>query len=97
MDDAVKERGYAWGALVVFLRMEGVDISSFSPQEFCKRLVSDMKAAQDDLRPQLVTGQGKSSWAAFISDRSLLQNFWSEKEELLTHSVRRETASALKV
>ncbi len=43
VDDVVEERGYAKGALAVFLRMEGVDSSSFSAAEFCRRLVMDIK------------------------------------------------------
>ncbi|KAL7465415.1 hypothetical protein ACHAXS_005741 [Conticribra weissflogii] len=58
VDAIVEERGYAKGALAVFLRMEGVDSSTFSATEFCRRLVMDLKypneAAGDG--PQLVTG-----------------------------------------
>ena len=45
IDASVEERGYARGALAVFLRMEGVswDSSSFSAAEFCRRLIMDIK------------------------------------------------------
>ncbi len=45
IDASVEERGYARGALAVFLRMEGVswDSSSFSAVEFCRRLIMDIK------------------------------------------------------
>lgn len=59
IDSQVEERGYAKGALAVLLRMEGVDSSTFSASEFCRRLVMDMKYPDDD-GPQLVTGNGES-------------------------------------
>lgn len=37
IDAIVEERGYAKGALAVFLRMEGVDSSTFSASEFCNQ------------------------------------------------------------
>ena len=63
IDATVEERGYAKGALAVFLRMEGglnnnvavIDNnaenggvgSAFSAREFCRRLVMDIKYPQD--------------------------------------------------
>jgi ATP-dependent Clp protease ATP-binding subunit ClpC len=63
IDATVEERGYAKGALAVFLRMEGglnnnvavIDNnaenggvgSTFSAREFCRRLVMDIKYPQD--------------------------------------------------
>jgi ATP-dependent Clp protease ATP-binding subunit ClpA len=58
IDAAVEERGYAKGALAVFLRMEGIDSSTFSSVEFCRRLVMDMKYPDNNEEgPQLVTGK----------------------------------------
>lgn len=57
IDRAVEERGYAKGALAVFLRMEGIDSSTFSAAEFCRRLVMDIKYPDSAEGPQLVTGQ----------------------------------------
>jgi len=69
VDAAVEERGYAKGALAVFLRMEGVDSSSFSAAEFCKRLVNDMKFESGSGEgPQLVTGNGEASGTPTLSD-----------------------------
>ena len=59
VDAQVEERGYAKGALAVLLRMEGVDSTTFSSSEFCRRLVMDIKYPDDD-GPQLVTGNGES-------------------------------------
>jgi len=58
VDATVEERGYAKGALAVFLRMEGVDSSTFSAVEFCRRLVLDLKYPNEATGdgPQLVTG-----------------------------------------
>lgn len=67
IDSQVEERGYAKGALAVLLRMEGVDSSTFSASEFCRRLVMDMKYPDDD-GPQLVTGNGESSATPTLSD-----------------------------
>ena len=64
VDKMVEERGYAKGALAVFLRMEGVDSSSFSSAEFCRRLIMDMKypsSSSSGDGPQLVTGNGEGS------------------------------------
>jgi ATP-dependent Clp protease ATP-binding subunit ClpC len=54
VDAAVEERGYAKGALAVFLRMEGgLSVENggaaglFSASEFCRRLVMDIKYPQD--------------------------------------------------
>ena len=62
IDEAVEERGYAKGALAVFLRMEGIRSDTFSAAEFCRRLVMDIKypdgnngGGEDG--PQLVTGK----------------------------------------
>ena len=66
VDKMVEERGYAKGALAVFLRMEGVDSTTFSSAEFCRRLIMDMKypsASNNDDGPQLVTGNGDGSSA----------------------------------
>lgn len=57
IDAAVEERGYAKGALAVFLRMEGIDSSAFSSVEFCRRLVMDIKYPDSAEGPQLVTGK----------------------------------------
>jgi ATP-dependent Clp protease ATP-binding subunit ClpA len=57
IDAAVEERGYAKGALAVFLRMEGMDSSSFSSVEFCRRLIMDIKYPESAEGPQLVTGK----------------------------------------
>ena len=57
IDRAVEERGYAKGALAVFLRMEGIDSTTFSAAEFCRRLVMDIKYPDSMEGPQLVTGQ----------------------------------------
>ena len=63
IDEAVEERGYAKGALAVFLRMEGINSNNFSASEFCRRLVLDIKypdrnnSGRDDDGPQLVTGK----------------------------------------
>lgn len=59
VDAVVEERGYARGALAVFLRMEGIDSSTFSATEFCRRLVMDMKYPDSAEGPQLVTGSGE--------------------------------------
>ncbi len=64
VDKMVEERGYAKGALAVFLRMEGVDSSTFSSAEFCRRLIMDLKypsASNNADGPQLVTGNGEGS------------------------------------
>ena len=62
IDQVVEERGYAKGALAVFLRMEGVDSTTFSAAEFCRRLVMDMKYPDNtEGGPQLVTGEGDGS------------------------------------
>ncbi len=64
VDKMVEERGYAKGALAVFLRMEGVDSSSFSSAEFCRRLIMDMKypsSSNNGDGPQLVTGNGEGA------------------------------------
>jgi len=63
VDAIVEERGFAKGALAVFLRMEGVDSSTFSAAEFCRRLVMDIKypdaaGSNGEDGPQLVTGSG---------------------------------------
>lgn len=68
VDDAVEERGYAKGALAVFLRMEGVDSSSFSSAEFCRRLVADIRYPDSTEGPQLVTGNGEQSSTPTLSD-----------------------------
>ena len=57
VDASVEERGYAKGALAVFLRMEGgLSVEGgggssggggFSESEFCRRLVMDIKYPQD--------------------------------------------------
>ena len=57
LDASVEERGYAKGALAVFLRMEGgLSVEGgggssggggFSESEFCRRLVMDIKYPQD--------------------------------------------------
>ena len=60
VDAIVEERGYAKGALAVFLRMEGVDSTSFSSADFCRQLVLDMNDDQTD-GPELVTGQGSET------------------------------------
>lgn len=60
VDAIVEERGYAKGALAVFLRMEGVDSTSFSSSDFCRQLVLDMNDDQTD-GPELVTGQGSET------------------------------------
>lgn len=57
IDAAVEERGYAKGALAVFLRMEGIDSTSFSSVEFCRRLIMDIKYPESADGPQLVTGK----------------------------------------
>lgn len=64
VDKMVEERGYAKGALAVFLRMEGVDSSTFSSAEFCRRLIMDLKypsSSNNADGPQLVTGNGEGS------------------------------------
>jgi len=65
VDKMVEERGYAKGALAVFLRMEGVDSTTFSSAEFCRRLIMDMKyptsSSNNGDGPQLVTGNGEGS------------------------------------
>ena len=61
VDGAVEERGYAKGALAVFLLMEGVDSASFSSAEFCRRLVADLRNSDAGDGPQLVTGTGEGS------------------------------------
>ena len=43
VDHIVEERGYANGALAVFLRMEGVDSTTFSSTEFFRCLVMNIK------------------------------------------------------
>ena len=43
VDHIVEEWGYDKGALAVFLCMEGVDSTTFSSAEFCRRLVMDIK------------------------------------------------------
>lgn len=85
IDATVEERGYAKGALAVFLRMEGglnhvavIDNndenggvgSTFSAQEFCRRLVMDIKYPQDGggkEKGELVSGTGKSSATPTLS------------------------------
>jgi ATP-dependent Clp protease ATP-binding subunit ClpC len=57
IDKAVEERGYAKGALAVFLRMEGIDSGAFSSVEFCRRLVMDIKYPENSDGPELVTGK----------------------------------------
>mmetsp|Transcript_40868 Transcript_40868/g.73664 ORF Transcript_40868/g.73664 Transcript_40868/m.73664 type:complete len:1052 (-) Transcript_40868:71-3226(-) len=71
VDHIVEERGYAKGALAVFLRMEGVDSTTFSSAEFCRRLVMDIKypdATNSEGGPQLVTGNGEQSATPTLSD-----------------------------
>jgi ATP-dependent Clp protease ATP-binding subunit ClpC len=94
IDATVEERGYAKGALAVFLRMEGglnnvaaaiidnnaenggVGSSTFSAQEFCRRLVMDIKYPQDGSgsgsgrgeKGELVSGTGKSSATPTLSE-----------------------------
>jgi hypothetical protein len=92
IDATVEERGYAKGALAVFLRMEGglnnvaaiIDNnaenggvgSTFSAQEFCRRLVMDIKYPQDGSgsgsgrgeKGELVSGTGKSSATPTLSE-----------------------------
>lgn len=68
VDAVVEERGYAKGALAVFLRMEGIDSSTFSSAEFCRRLVMDMKYPDSGEGPQLVTGSGDVSSTPTLSD-----------------------------
>jgi len=68
VDDVVEERGYAKGALAVFLRMEGVDSSTFSSAEFCRRLVMDIKYPDSAEGPQLVTGNGEQSATPTLMD-----------------------------
>ncbi|KAL3816423.1 hypothetical protein ACHAXA_007359 [Cyclostephanos tholiformis] len=67
VDASVEERGYAKGALAVFLRMEGglsveggggVGGSGFSASEFCRRLVMDIKYPQDGGGPGGAGGKG---------------------------------------
>lgn len=61
VDAVVEERGYAKGSLAVFLRMEGVDSTTFSAAEFCRRLVMDIKYPNEPMvgeGPQLVSGNG---------------------------------------
>ena len=67
IDAIVEERGYAKGALAVFLRMEGVDSSSFSAADFCRQLVVDMKKSNDG-GAELVTGQDSASATPTLSD-----------------------------
>ena len=33
--------GYTTGALAVFLKIEGIDATNFSPSEFCRTLIVD--------------------------------------------------------
>lgn len=68
VDDAVEERGYAKGALAVFLRMEGVESASFSSAEFCNRLVADIRNPDAADGAQLVTGNGEQSATPTLSD-----------------------------
>ena len=52
--------GYATGALAVFLKIEGIDATTFSPSEFCRTLISD---AKENDNAELVSGgdAGKSN------------------------------------
>ena len=68
IDAIVEERGYAKGALAVFLRMEGVDSSSFSAVDFCRQLTVDMKNTNNGDGAQLVTGQDSASATPTLSD-----------------------------
>lgn len=68
VDDVVEERVYAKGALAVFLRMEGVDSSTFSLAEFCRMLVMDIKYPDSAEGPQLVTGNGEQSATPTLMD-----------------------------
>ena len=72
VDKMVEERGYAKGALAVFLRMEGVDSATFSSAEFCRRLIMDMKypssSGNNGDGPQLVTGNGEGSSTPTLSE-----------------------------
>ncbi|KAL7538981.1 hypothetical protein ACHAWF_006261, partial [Thalassiosira exigua] len=68
VDAAVEERGYARGALAVFLRMEGVDSASFSASEFCRRLVNDMSRPDAGDKGELVTGVDESSSTPTLSE-----------------------------
>jgi ATP-dependent Clp protease ATP-binding subunit ClpC len=65
IDASVEERGYARGALAVFLRMEGVswDSSTFSAAEFCRRLIMDMKY------PSSGSGSGGGELVTGVSDK----------------------------
>ena len=81
IDAIVEERGYAKGALAVFLRMEGVDSSSFSASEFCNQLVVDINNANDD-GPQLVTGNDSSSSTPTLSDVGVDLTELAERGEL---------------
>ena len=71
VDKMVEERGYAKGALAVFLRMEGVDSSSFSSAEFCRRLIMDLKypsSSNNGDGPQLVTGNGEGTTTPTLAE-----------------------------
>jgi len=81
IDAIVEERGYAKGALAVFLRMEGVDSSTFSASEFCNQLVVDINNANDD-GPQLVTGNDSSSSTPTLSDVGVDLTELAERGEL---------------
>ncbi len=52
--------GYATGALAVFLKIEGIDATTFSPSEFCRTLIAD---AKENENAELVSGgeAGKST------------------------------------
>jgi ATP-dependent Clp protease ATP-binding subunit ClpC len=70
VDAMVEQRGYAKGALAVFLRMEGVDSSTFSAAEFCRRLIMDIKYPSGSSvdGPQLVTGNEGTSTTPTLSE-----------------------------
>ena len=82
IDAIVEERGYAKGALAVFLRMEGVDSSSFSASEFCNQLVLDINNDDNSDGPQLVTGNDSSSSTPTLSDVGVDLTELAERGEL---------------
>jgi len=74
VDEDAESRGYAKGALAVFLRMEGTNTKHFRASEFCRRLIMDIKYPEGkhyegggdgdgdgDEGPQLVTGNDQAS------------------------------------
>lgn len=76
VDEDAESRGYAKGALAVFLRMEGTNTKHFRASEFCRRLIMDIKYpdgkhyegggngdgdGDGDEGPQLVTGNDQAS------------------------------------